>query len=91
MFNNIKENVEYRLSDTKQCWQIDLKAPTPVSEHRQEFWKDYQRKGIDYIMKKYGTVSLKSKVKKKLLKMIGGDSLSNPSTYYAVYSGRRAA
>ena len=72
LFNNIKENLEYRLSDTKQCWQANLEAPTPMSEHRQEFWKDYQRKGIDFIMKKYGTVSLKSKVKNKLLKMIGG-------------------
>lgn len=91
-FNNIKENLEYRLSDTKQCWQANLEAPTPMSEHRQEFWKDYQRKGIDYIMKKYGTASLKSKVKNKLLKMIGGGySLSNPSIYYVAYSGRRAA
>lgn len=72
LFNNIKENLEYRLSDTKQCWQANLEAPTPMSEHRQKFWKDYQRKGIDYIMKKYGTASLKSKVKNKLLKIIGG-------------------
>ena len=71
LFNNIKGNLEYRLSDTKQCWQANLEAPTPMSEHRQEFWKDYQRRGIDYIMKKYGTASLKSKVKNKLLKMIG--------------------
>lgn len=72
LFNNIKENLEYRLSDTKQCWQANLEAPTPMSEHRQKFWKDYQRKGIDYIMKKYGTASLKNKVKNKLLKIIGG-------------------
>lgn len=72
LFDNIKGNLEYRLSDTKQCWQANLEAPTPMSEHRQEFWKDYQKKGIDYIMKKYGTVSLKSKVKKQLLKIIGG-------------------
>ncbi len=75
LFDNIKGNLEYRLSDTKQCWQANLEAPTPMSEYRQEFWKEYQRKGIDYIMKKYGTVSLKSKVKKKLLKMIGGGVL----------------
>ena len=71
LFNNIRENLEYRLSDTRQCWQANLEAPTPVSEQRQKFWKDYKNKGIGYIMKKYGTVSLKSKVKKKLLKIIG--------------------
>lgn len=92
LFNNIKENLEYRLSNTKQCWQANLEAPTPMSEHRQEFWTDYQRKGIDYVMKKYGTVSLKSKVKNKLLKMIGGGySLSNIAIYHVAYSGRRAA
>ena len=93
LFNNIKENLEYRLSDTKQCRQANLKAPTPVSEHRQKFWKDYQRKGIDYIMKKYGTASLTSNVKNKLLKIIegGGYLLSNPSIYHVTYSGRRAA
>ena len=65
--------------------------PTPVSGQKQKFWKEYQNKGIGYIMKKYGTVSLKNKVKKKLLKMIGERySLSNPSTYHAVYSERRA-
>lgn len=91
LFNNIKENLEYRLSDTKQCRQANLEDPTPVSVHRQEFWKDYQRKGIDYIMKKYGTVSLKRKVKNKLLRIIeGGYSLNNPFVYQAIYSGRRA-
>lgn len=44
-------------------------SPTPISEHRQVFWKDYQRKGIDYIMKKYGMVS---KIKNKFLEIIGG-------------------
>ena len=72
LFDSIKENLDYRLSDTKQCWQKNLEAPTPVSEHRAEFWEDYQRKGIEFIMKKYGTVSLASKVKNKILKIFGG-------------------
>lgn len=70
LFNSIKESLNYRLSDTKQCWQENLERPTPVSMHREEFWNDYHREGIDYIMKKYGTTSLKAKIKNKLLKII---------------------
>ena len=72
LFEKIKGNLDYRLSNTQQCWQANLEAPTPVSKHRQEFWNDYKEKGIDYIMKKYGTVTLTSKVKNKLFKIIRG-------------------
>lgn len=83
LFKAIKDKLEYRLSDTKQCQQANLEAPTPVSVHRQEFWDDYKGRGIGYTMKKYGTVTLKSKAKNKLLKIIrGGDSLGNNSTCY---------
>lgn len=30
------------------------------------------KKGIDFVMKKYGSVSMKTKIKNKLLKIIGG-------------------
>ena len=72
LFECIKEKLEYRKSDTKQCWQANLEAPTPVSENRDTFWKNYHEKGIDYIMKKYGTTPIHEKVKNKLLKLIGG-------------------
>lgn len=69
LFNKVKGNLEYRLSDTKQCRQANLEAPTKKSELRDTFWKDYQRKGVDFIMKKYGTTPLKTKVKKKIIKL----------------------
>lgn len=72
VFDDIKENLEYRLSDTKQCWQANLEAPTKKSELRDTFWEDYYREGIDYIMKKYGKTPLRTKVKNKLLKFVGG-------------------
>lgn len=98
LFDSIKQNFEYRLSDTKQCWQVNLERPTPVSEERGQFWADYHNKGMDYIMKKYGTTSLPAKVKNKLIKLIGGGySLSSNIPYYteyaeyADYSERKAA
>lgn len=95
LFESIKKNLQYRLSNKEQCWQVNLERPTPVSKKRGQFWADYHNKGIDFIMKKYGTTSLKTKVKNKLLKLIGGgDSLSSDifdCIEYADYSERRAA
>lgn len=77
LFDNISTNLDYCLSNTKQCWQKNLEAPTLASEHRWQFWEDYQREGIEYIMKKYGKVPFKSKVKDKIVKIIsiGGDKV----------------
>ena len=72
LFEKIQGDLDYRLSNTTQCWQANLEAPTKKSEQREEFWNDYQRKGIDFVMKKYGTVPMKTKIKNKLLRIMGG-------------------
>lgn len=90
LFEKIQGDLDYRLSNTTQCWQANLEAPTKKSERREEFWNDYQRKGIDFVMKKYGTVPMKTKIKNKLLRIMGG-GYTESSTCYADYSERRAA
>lgn len=91
LFEKVRDNLDYRLSNTAQCWQANLEAPTQKSEQRDVFWNDYQKKGIDFVIKKYGTVPMKTKVKNKLLKIFfgGGYELSNLD--YVDYSERRAA
>lgn len=89
LFEKIKGALDCRLSNTTQCWQANLEAPTKKSEQREEFWGDYQKKGIDFVVKKYGTVPMKTRIKNKLLKIMGGYTES--STCYADYSERRAA
>ena len=74
LFEKIRDNLDYRLSNTAQCWQANLEAPTQKSEQRDVFWNDYQKKGIDFVIKKYGTVPMKTKVKNKLLKILRGDT-----------------
>ena len=91
LFESIKDDLDYCLSDTKQCWQKNLEAPTPVSGYRQGFWEDYQRKGIDFIMRKYGRLPFKTRVKNKIAKIIRGVLTSNSISCYADYSERRAA
>lgn len=90
LFEKIRSALDCRLSDTIQCWQTHLEKPTSKSELRDEFWNDYQEKGIDFIMKKYGTLPIKQRIKNKLLKIIGG-GYTESSTYYADYSERRVA
>ena len=72
LFEKIKDDLDYRLSNTIQCWQSNLEAPTKKAEQREEFWSDYQKEGINFIMKKYGTVPIKTKIKNKFLKIMGG-------------------
>ena len=72
LFEKIQSDLDYRLSNTTQCWQANLEAPTKKSEQREEFWNDYNKKGIDFVMKKYGSVPMKTKIKNKLLRIIGG-------------------
>ena len=95
LFESVKEKLEYRLSDTKQCWQANLESPTKKLVQRDEFWNDYHKKGVDFIMKKYGTTPLKTRIMNKIVKLIisiaGGQALTPDWTYYADYSERRAA
>lgn len=100
LFDRIKDSLEYRESNTVDCWQANLENPTPVSENKARFWNDYQRKGIDFIMKKYGTVPFKTKVKNKIVKILTGGGYSQVSVpcsavyfsaFHCSYSERRAA
>lgn len=79
LFEEIKASLDYRLSDTTECLQPNLEAPTSKSELRDKFWKDYQKKGIGYIMKEYGTVSMKTRIKNKIkhtaLEIFGGGGI----------------
>lgn len=91
LFEKIRSDLDYRLSNTTQCWQANLEAPTQKSEQREEFWSDYKKKGIDFVMKKYGTVPVQTKIKNKILKIFKGGGYTESSTCYADCSERRAA
>lgn len=80
LFEKIKEKMEYRLSDTKQCWQANLEAPTERPKQRESFWNDYHEKGVDFIMKKYGTTLLKTKIKNKIIKLISIGGGASPKS-----------
>lgn len=72
LFENIKKELDYRSSNKKQCWQANLEAPTKRAELRDDFWNDYYMEGIDFVMRKYGIVPMKTKIKNRLLNIFGG-------------------
>ena len=93
LFDTIAEKLEYRLSDTKECWQANLERPTKKPKQRNIFWNDYQKKEINFIMRKYGTIALKTKVKNKISKLIsrGGLALKTNQPNYTIAFERRLA
>lgn len=85
--------LKYIPSDTKQCRQAKLEAPIENSKKRDEFCNDYRKKGVDFIMKKYGTTQLKIQIKYKQIKLVlfdGEKSLNSDMIYYADYFERRS-
>lgn len=61
LFHNIKGTLDFYNSNADECWQNSLEKPTEKSPMREQFWLEYQAKGIEFIMKKYGNDSLQKK------------------------------
>ncbi len=74
LFLQAKSSVEYEESCMENSMQISLIKPFDKPNNRDIFWKNYNKKPFDYIVKKYGSlplyVRLKRKVKKIIVKMI---------------------
>ena len=48
----------------QQCMQPALKKPVMKSQFYESFWNDYQKKGFNYVCKKYLNGDLKGKIKR---------------------------
>lgn len=70
LFDSISDSIEFRESNVRDCLQHNLVRPTEHSEKREKFWKDYREKGIEYVMDKYGTLSIFERGKRKIGKML---------------------
>ena len=73
LFENIEYKLVYRVSNTTDCIQPNLEAPSWKSDKREDFWKDFHEYGYLYVAKKYGRYDFISRYKyaiKKTLKSI---------------------
>lgn len=63
LWNMVLESCEAEELPLSKMLQPNLKAPTSVNGDRSKFWNDYKTNGIYYIIKKYGAVSKKTRIK----------------------------
>lgn len=70
ILKKIKATADWRESNGVDCMQNMLNRPTPRPLTRERFWKDYQKKGISFVLKKYTGTSFMSKVKRKVRKIL---------------------
>lgn len=70
LYENIKDNLIYRESNTKDCMQPQLQYPSKASVQREQFWEDYQLNGYNYIIKKYAGYSIKGRVNTHIVSVL---------------------
>lgn len=68
IFNCVKEVLKWKSTRIEDSMQPPLKAPFPKPEGREKFWEHFQNKSFDFIVKKYGGVGFKNKIKNVLIK-----------------------
>ncbi len=66
IFDAISKDLNYRESNKKDCLQPNLEHPSAFSKSTEDFWTDFNQKGIEYVMKKYGSLNFKSQLKFKI-------------------------
>lgn len=75
VFNSIKDDIIFMESNMNECIQRNLVRPTPISSSRDKFWEDYNKRGFEYIAKKYTSYGLINRMKlyviKPMLKKLG--------------------
>lgn len=66
LFEAASSALHWFSSDVTNCLQMNLERPTSVSKSRNEFWKDYYKHGIDFVIKKYSIRSNIGKIIQKI-------------------------
>lgn len=71
LFGEAAGIMETILSEKNICMQKNLQSPTPVSDKREQFWRDYEQGGIQTLIRKYGTEKADVRLKNAIKKLIG--------------------
>ena len=71
LFNQVRDKIDWIESTVSECIQPNLVHPTPISKHRDIFWREYNKYGIEHAIKKYGKKSLVSRITRRIKTMLG--------------------
>lgn len=66
VFDAIQDRVKWQETRLEDSMQPPLIAPFPEPWNRKNFWNDFENKDFNYIVKKYGSVGIKNKIKNAL-------------------------
>lgn len=66
IFDAISSRLETRQVDINKCMQRNMRQPSKIHPKRLDFEKTYQKKGFLGVMKKYGDIGWKSRIKKQI-------------------------
>lgn len=69
-FEKSNSEIDYRLCKIEDSMQIALRKPFDSPNGREAFWNEYRDNNFDYIAKKYGEITLLTKVKRKIKSII---------------------
>lgn len=70
LFEASKERMNTVQADIQNCLQPNMQHPTKIDRKRNEFERDYQAKGFDFVYKKYGEDGWRYKVDKIQIRII---------------------
>lgn len=71
LFNKVKSRLCVVESNLEECKQPNLYKPTEKPKNRDAFWSKMQEKGIRYVVKRYGKLSVAYRIKRRIRKLIG--------------------
>ena len=71
----VKRNLVIRKSDTEKCMQPNLRQPSVPSPKTKQFWRDYQKYGFKFVLRRYTTAGVKGKIKKYLKRILKASGL----------------
>lgn len=68
IFDEVEHQLDYFKADVENAVRFNpmLEKPFPEPSGRQKFWAEYLDKGFEYVAKKYGVVTFKTRVVRKL-------------------------
>lgn len=70
LFDNIKDQILYKKSNTTDCLQPNLRQPSKPSPLREQFWQDYWDKGFEYVLYRYAGYGTIAQIKNMIVKVL---------------------
>lgn len=70
LFSACSQNLHVVESTMKECWQPNLEYPSVAHKNREKFWTYYYKKGYTKASKKFATITLKTRVKDLIVKIL---------------------